>query len=194
MTNYSLFQFVPNELVESCSLEKIEECTLRLSNCIQFSVRFNPAKRQLERLEQFLSFLPISKFWPVVVEYAGQNIFQLTLFSSDGLEQNPLTPENLGLERILDNAVERHHVSESRDYASFIVFGQTYEKQPICYEIMENSIKRLSIRNKGDPKGFDMGNLNQLSGRLWLNMGFNSYPLSFEYRNGELCFVKGWRT
>ena len=93
---------------------------------------------------------------------------------------------------MLEGSVEDQQNSECRDYATLVVFGRTYDRQPVFYEIHENTIRRLSNRNKGDPKGFDIGDPNLSAGTLWLNMGFKSYPFMFEYRNGVFCFVRGW--
>ena len=155
-------------------------------------MKFNAAERKIEGVEKMLSVLVINKFLPVLIDYIGFNCFTLTFFSDDGFQCDPSRVTESKDSRILEGSVEDQQNSDCRDYATLVVFGRTYDRQPVFYEIHENTIRRLSNRNKGDLKGFDIGDPNLSAGTLWLNMGFKSYPFMFEYRNGVFCFVRGW--
>ncbi|KAL1823395.1 hypothetical protein ACET3Z_010173 [Daucus carota] len=183
---------VPNELVQSWCLEDDRDCRLKMSNSLDFALKFNAMERKIEGVEKILSVVAINKFWPVLIDYTDLNCFTLTLFSDDGFQCDPSTVKESMDSHIEDGRVEDQQICDCRDYATLAVFGQTYARQPVFYEINENSIRRLTNRNKGDRKGFDIGDENLSSGTLWMTMGFRSYPFIFEYRNGEFCFVRGW--
>lgn len=78
-------QSVPEELCNNLDINKHTTFVLMVCGNVEFPVNLDLDSKTFVVADEFSKRLEIQAFVPMLLEYAGSNIFNLTLFNAEGL-------------------------------------------------------------------------------------------------------------
>ncbi|KAL1831326.1 hypothetical protein ACET3Z_000977 [Daucus carota] len=184
---------VPEELCKHLVMNRCNTFVFMVDGNAGFHVKLDSESKKFVLAEEDIKRLGILTFLPMLLELVGSNIFKLTLFNAEGLDNVLGSREIQKSKKLTDSEVtEETNSTENIELAKFMFNAYTYEHHPLCFEISNCSIRRLLDFQFGNHTISDFIISSVGAGKVWFIFANKTFEMDFEIRDSNLCFVKGW--